>query len=74
MLHDTDHTLQSKGIPTNTWSEGYPLYDLEYADDTLLMVLANPQLQSMLSTLESVAQEYSMKLNHTKAEVLQHPT
>ena len=73
MLHDTDHTLQTQGVPTNTWSEGYPVYDLEYADDTLLMALTTPQLQSMLSALESVAQEYGMKLNHTKTEILEHP-
>ena len=30
-------------------------------------------LQSILSALESVAQEYGMKLNHTKTEVLEHP-
>ena len=49
------------------------MYDLEYADDTLLMALTTPQLQSMLSALESVAQEYGMKLNHTKTEIPQHP-
>ena len=73
MLHDTNHTLQTQGVPTNTWSEGYPVYDLEYADDTLLMALTTPQLQAMLSALESVAQEYGMKLNHTKTEILEHP-
>ena len=51
LLHDTDHTLQTQGVPTNTWFAGYPGYDLEYADDTLLMALTTPQLQSMLSAL-----------------------
>ena len=46
--------------------------NLEYAGDTVLMALTSPQLQSMLSALESVAQEYGMKLNHTKTEVLEH--
>ena len=45
LLHDTDHTLQTQGVPTNTWFAGYPGYDLEYADDTLLMALTTPQLQ-----------------------------
>ena len=49
------------------------MYDLEYADDTLLMALTTPQLQSMLSALESVAQEYGMKLNHTKTEIRSTP-
>ena len=74
MLSDTDHTLQTQGIPTNTWSEGYPIYDLEYADDTLLMALTSTQLQGMLSALESVAQEYGMNLNQSKTEILTHPT
>ena len=47
--------------------------NLEYAGDTVLMARTSPQLQSMLSALESVAQEYGMKLNHTKTEILEHP-
>ena len=36
------------GVLTNAWSEGYPVYDLEYADDTLLLALITPQLQQIL--------------------------
>ena len=28
MLTDVDDLLRQKGIPTNTWSEGNPVYDL----------------------------------------------
>ena len=39
IFHDLDEELVRKGVPTNTWSERYPIYDLEYADDTLLLAL-----------------------------------
>ena len=38
LLRDTDRTLETQGIPTNTWSEGCPVHDLEYADDTFIMI------------------------------------
>ena len=39
IMHDVDNALLEKGVPTNTWSVGNPTYDLEYADDTLLISL-----------------------------------
>ena len=35
LFHDTDARLRSEGTPQNPWSIGKPIYDLEYADDTL---------------------------------------
>jgi hypothetical protein len=34
---DTDELLQSKGVHPNLLSPCRPLYDLEYADDVILM-------------------------------------
>ena len=73
ILHDMDNTLKQQGVPTNTWSEGYPVSDLEYADDTLLLARTIPQLQSILSALEHHAAEYGMHLNTIKTEFLLHP-
>ena len=75
ILHDIDNTLKSQGVPTNTWSEseGYPVCDLEYADDTLLLARTIPQLQSILTALEHHAAEYGMHLNNIKTEFLTHP-
>ena len=73
IFHDVDSELAKLGTPTNTWSEGYPVYDLEYADDTLIFALTTPQLQSMLTTLETVAMEYGMRLNQVKTEMLHRP-
>ena len=73
MLADVDNDLLLQGTPTNTWSEGYPTFDLEYADDTLLLALTTPQMQDILTSLESVAHEYGMHLNKTKTELLINP-
>ena len=70
ILHDMDQTLRSQGTPFNTWSEGRPIYDVEYADDTLLLALTTTQMQQFLAALESGAAEYGMSLNSTKTELL----
>ena len=49
------------------------MYDLEYADDTLLMAITVEQLQSILHALEDVASEYGMQLNLIKTELLYRP-
>ena len=65
-----EHLLQT-GQPCNTWSVGRPTYDLEYADDTLLMSLTIPQTQAFLTGLEKEASRYGMQLNdETKTEIL----
>ena len=67
---DIDKDLEEKGTPRNTWSTQHPVYDLEYADDTLLLARTIPQLQSFLNSVEKIAAEYGMKLNDTKTELL----
>ena len=37
LLEDVDWGVLHNGVPTNTWSRGKPVYDLEYADDTSLL-------------------------------------
>ena len=65
-----DWSLLSQGIPTNTWSVGKPVYDLEYADDTLLLGKTTTQLQAYLSELEQQASLYGMRLSQDKVEIL----
>ena len=73
ILEDMDFALLAKGIPTNTWSVGKPVYDLEYADDTLLLGKTTTQLQSYLDELEFQASLYGMRLNQDKTELLMDP-
>ena len=48
IFYDLDEELLRHGTPTNTWSVGKLVYDLEYADDTLLMDRTAVQVESML--------------------------
>ena len=73
ILGDVESDLLQQGQPTNTWSVGFPTFDLEYADDTLLLGITTPQLTHILRTLEGIAAEYGMKLNQDKTELLTHP-
>ncbi|CAE7565271.1 Pol [Symbiodinium natans] len=43
-----DHTAMLEAL------RRYPTFDLEYADDTLLLALTTPQMQAILTSLESV--------------------
>ena len=70
IFEDVDDALLAQGQPVNTWSVARPTYDLEYADDTLLLALTATQLQRILTELESQAKNYGMHLNLTKTEIL----
>ena len=35
------------GTLTNTWSVGKPIYDVEFADDILILAVTPPQLQEV---------------------------
>ena len=70
MFEDVDEALLNAGVATNTWSVNYPTYDVEYADDTLLLGLTTPQLEKMLHQVESEALLYGMSLNSSKTEIL----
>ena len=66
IFEDVDYALLAQGQPVNTWAVARPVYDLEYADDTLLLALTTRQLQRILTALESPAKKYRMHLNLTK--------
>ena len=52
------------------WSIGKPVYDLEYADDTALMAVSIPQLESFLHAVQVEATLYGLQLNTDKTELL----
>ena len=70
LLHDTENRLLRTDAPTNTWSVGKPMFDIEYADDTLLFGITTPQLESMLHALEHEARLNGLILNMPKSERL----
>ena len=73
LTEDVDQALLRAGIPTNTWSVNRPIFDVEYADDTLLLGVTIPQLQSILHQVEKEAALYGMTLNTDKTELLYPP-
>ena len=73
ILEDMDSDLSHLGTPKNTWSVNRSIFDLEYADDTLLLFITTGQLQQFLSALEAVSSEYGMRFNHDNTELLSHP-
>ena len=73
LFHDVDDGLLRQGTPTNTWSVGKLVYDLEYADDTLLMAVTKPQAEEILKAVQVEATLYGLELNLEKTELLAHP-
>ena len=73
LMYDVDKRLVAHGVPTNAWSVGKPVYDLEYADDTLLIAVTKPQAEEFLRAIQVESSLYSLALNHTKTELLTHP-
>ena len=69
LFYDVDKRLRTTGVPTNTWSIGKPIYDLEHADDTLLLSVTPPQMEYFLKSVQVEASLYSM-LNMAKTELL----
>ena len=73
LFRDVDTRLLAMGVSTNTWSIGKPVYDLEYADDTLLISVTPPQMEESLRTVQVEASLFGMTLNFSKTELLQGP-
>ena len=73
ILMDVDDRLLKHGVPTNTWSVGKPIYDLEYADDTLLFGISTQVVAEYLKHLQVEATLYGLLLNFTKTELLRRP-
>ena len=74
IFEDVDYALLAQGQPVNTWSVARPVYDLEYADDTLLLSLTTTQLQHILTALESQAKKYGMLPQPHQNRALGGPT
>ena len=54
-LADVDRRLLSTGVPTNTCSVGKPVYDIDYADDTLLFGVTVTAVEEYLRNVQSEA-------------------
>ena len=70
IMDEVESLLKEQGVPLNTWSKYKSGFDLEYADDTLLMGQTIPQLQSIFSAVETVSSRYGLLLNKDKTVLL----
>ena len=69
-MDEVESLLKATGVPLNTWSKYKAGFDLEYADDTLLMGQTIPQIQSIFSAVETVSARYGLLLNKDKNVLL----
>ena len=73
IMHDVEDALIRTGVPQNVWSVGRPIFDVEYADDMLVMAITTPQCEHFLHAIEKEAAHYGLALNQTKTCLLRHP-
>ena len=63
-MHDVEQEyVRRHDHPPRVHTVTDPLFDLEYADDVLLMTKTRQQMQSLLDIVELYAGHYSMRLN-----------
>ena len=66
--------LLSTGVPTNTWSVGKPIFDVEFTDDALLVGFTTSEIQAMIQALETETKFYALTLNGSKSDNLASPS
>ena len=68
LIHDVDQQL-STPLPY-CFAASVPYYDIEYADDTLLIARTAQRLQEILTAVETQSAKYGMSLNTSKTSAL----
>ena len=64
MFYDIHEALDRKpaGLSYNSWN----MWELPYADDTLLVGTRAREINLLVSEIETVLEKYSLKLNYAK--------
>jgi hypothetical protein len=71
LLHDVEDSYRIEiGSAVHTHSAADPLFDLEYADDTVLMSRSSESITKLLRCLQTHAAPYGMALNRSKTKLL----
>ena len=65
-----DRYVEEHGTPPRVHTAQDPLFDLEYADDVVLLTRTRAQLQRLLSMIEEEASLYAMRLNQDKVKLV----
>ena len=70
-MTDVEHEyVRVWGSPPRVHTAADPLFDLEYADDVLLLTRTSDQIQRLLHIIEAQAVKYAMQLNHDKVKLI----
>ena len=71
-MHDVEEALTEQHTKQIPWihSEKQPLFDLAYADDTVLLGKSAESVQNALHHLQHIAQQSNLKLNLGKCELI----
>jgi hypothetical protein len=71
IMHDVETQLQQQ-MGTLPWvhSANHPLFDLAYADDTVLMGQSPGVVNKALHLIQTTAEHYNLKLNRGKCEYI----
>ncbi|CAE8684982.1 unnamed protein product [Polarella glacialis] len=71
LMHDVEVSYRAeRGNAVHTHPAADPLFDLEYADDTVLMSRSNHSITKLLQCLQKEAEPYGMALNRAKTKLL----
>ena len=72
IMHDVQERLTAGGTQQLPWihSQRHPLFDLAYADDTVIVCKSAQKTQEILQHIEAVAAQYNLSLHQGKCELL----
>ena len=71
-MHDVETQLTQQGTRAQPWlhSQARPLWDLAYADDTVVLTHTAEKCQEIFPLTQSTAAQYHLKLNTGKCELV----
>jgi hypothetical protein len=72
IVHAVETQLTQQHSQPQPWlhSQQHPLWDLAYADDTVILTRTAERCQEILGLIQSTAKHYNLKLNLGKCELI----
>ena len=74
VMFDAEEIISSSHCPRNVWSVTRELFDLEYADDTVLLAVSKQQMQIYFSAIQEISPKYGLFLNQKKTVLMSQYT
>ena len=72
IMHDVETAITNNNTVPAPWihSQQHPLFDLAYADDTVILAKSQQKAQQILQTIQRIAQQSNLHLNMSKCEMI----